>query len=415
MSRLDLDWIRGVAALAVLASHILLFYPVDGAPDWIQHAGRVGVEVFFVLSGFLISLSWATKPVLSDYLVRRAKRILPLMWVVMAVIFFVLTPIFLKWSLLDPRHWTVVLLHFLGLQSAIPVDIPGLFIGLPLWTLTIEICFYLVLPFWWKSFARNPAAWVVASLAIEVLWRAWAGSFVSSNGLSEQWALYLPLQLPGQAFGFSVGMLLAWMLLQARSRERSKVEFARGMLADAGVALPPITAAPVCRAEDRLVHFDTVGCDGVFHSTTMVVSPWAHFGVHETFLRRLVRHAGRILLIWPEDVPAWLGIRVGLIGLFAGTVFFGVLWESGASMLVFPFLAGLLIWSSSVLRSEPGVICHAMGFIGQVSYSIYLWHFPILFVLSRTTDMSFIWFAISGCLLSVLAAFLSFRFIEKLF
>lgn len=428
MKRLDLDWIRGLAAIGVLISHILLFYPSPGGVSVLQHAGRVGVEVFFVLSGLLISLSWAAKPSLPDYAARRACRILPLMWIVMAVVFFILTPIFWEWSLAAPEHWLAILMHFAGVQSMIPLDIPGLFIGLPLWTLTVEICFYIALPFLWKWFIRAPANWVIGSLVVEFAWRIGAEKFVAAHGLSEQWAIYLPLQLPGQAFGFAVGMLLAWMLLQIRAKESAAIGLANQWCERASLTLPINCGTPMIAHSQskQLCHADSFG-RGWVRGWSVEADPWERVAAHETPARWLIRQSGRMLGVWPENMMRWVGVRAGLVGLLAGIVYFPQLWESGASILVFPLTAGMLIWFTA---HTPQVHCAFVGekvehnfhallsFLGKISYSLYLWHFTVLFLLMRGTSgvgLSFEWFAISGIGLSVLVAGLSFYWIEKPF
>jgi peptidoglycan/LPS O-acetylase OafA/YrhL len=72
-----LDGLRGVAVLAVLAFHA----QVGGLPG-----GFLGVDVFFVLSGFLITDLLLRRPTgagtLSDFLARRARRLVPAMLVV---------------------------------------------------------------------------------------------------------------------------------------------------------------------------------------------------------------------------------------------------------------------------------------------------------------------------------------------
>ena len=72
-----LDGVRGVAVVAVLLFH-----------DDLLRGGYLGVDLFFVLSGFLLGLPFLAAvrglrpwPALGTYLIRRARRVLPALWV----------------------------------------------------------------------------------------------------------------------------------------------------------------------------------------------------------------------------------------------------------------------------------------------------------------------------------------------
>src|ERR1700761_3309458 len=93
----NLDFIRFAAALAVLISHC---YPISGEPfDFLQHwtgwltLGGVAVDVFFIVSGFLIAQSWARDPNAFRFLRNRALRILPALYVLILVSCLVVGPL----------------------------------------------------------------------------------------------------------------------------------------------------------------------------------------------------------------------------------------------------------------------------------------------------------------------------------
>ena len=96
--RPGLDVLRGVAATAVVVSHVAFVSGVVNPERWSSQVRLllprldVGVPIFFVLSGLLIARPFlravaddrpAPAPV--RYLLRRAARIYPLYWVVLAV------------------------------------------------------------------------------------------------------------------------------------------------------------------------------------------------------------------------------------------------------------------------------------------------------------------------------------------
>src|SRR4051812_48342221 len=103
--RLDaLDGLRGLAALGVLVLHVWMFSygdlhkPPKGLLDFVLGELRLGVQLFFVLSGFLIFRPFAAAaldgarrgPSLVRYAVRRAARILPGYWLALGASFLLL-------------------------------------------------------------------------------------------------------------------------------------------------------------------------------------------------------------------------------------------------------------------------------------------------------------------------------------
>jgi len=94
--RLDnIQALRGIAAVLVVFYHIALFlregaWPgVSGYPTGIWDQGWVGVDLFFVISGFI--MVWTTRDIqrgvgtAANFLWRRALRIYPLWWICAAV------------------------------------------------------------------------------------------------------------------------------------------------------------------------------------------------------------------------------------------------------------------------------------------------------------------------------------------
>src|SRR4051794_25499863 len=137
-----LDGVRGLAMALVFLHHVVVRDQdpvVDGA--WI------GVDLFFVLSGFLITVSMLSKPDLGDFLRRRFWRIAPAMVVFLAA--------YVLWSLgADDVHQRLVwafaaLTQWANVQGAIgPPFSPH--IG-HLWSLSAEVQFYVLWGacLWW--------------------------------------------------------------------------------------------------------------------------------------------------------------------------------------------------------------------------------------------------------------------------
>ncbi|MDI1443687.1 acyltransferase [Polyangium sp. 6x1] len=151
----QLDALRGVAILAVFVQHLgdrflpLVRASVEAnapAPlvPWILtvlHHAWWGVDLFFVLSGFSLGLSWIRsrgQPP-RDFLLRRAARILPAYWVALVV-----TLVFHRGVLGAPSFAASLAAHLLVLQGYVSPG--GIVIIGASWSLTTEACFYLVFP-----------------------------------------------------------------------------------------------------------------------------------------------------------------------------------------------------------------------------------------------------------------------------
>jgi peptidoglycan/LPS O-acetylase OafA/YrhL len=168
----ELDGLRGVAILAVVVAHY--FGEVShGVPA--LTAGWLGVELFFVLSGFLIGgilMDNRNSPNLfSTFYVRRAFRIVPIYYVVLTVVLLVSA------SLRVAHGWVPATmapaLYFTYVQNiamAASGTIDGFWL-LPTWTLAVEEQFYLLLPLLIYLLPRRYAVYlsIVAILSGPVL------------------------------------------------------------------------------------------------------------------------------------------------------------------------------------------------------------------------------------------------------
>ncbi|WP_295449170.1 acyltransferase [uncultured Thiodictyon sp.] len=137
--------LRGLAALLVVMLHSELELTVPGLPvfDWVtEHVvqrGNAGVDIFFVISGFIIAwiavLGRAAPEGPLEFAVRRFFRVAPVYWLLSAVYV----------SLFNPLGWTGLMtsLAFLptDAQSAPLYGSPALFVG---WSLNYEVFFYAV-------------------------------------------------------------------------------------------------------------------------------------------------------------------------------------------------------------------------------------------------------------------------------
>ncbi|HSO81946.1 acyltransferase [Thiocapsa sp.] len=252
-----LDGIRGLAILWVFAFHAnaLLVGSPSGTPlGWGQslaEKGMLGVQLFFVLSGFLLARPWMQAaeagtpyPGVRRFFARRARRIIPTYWVHLALLFGLILPILhggymiLRTDVGQANLWLhIPLLHFLH-----PGSSSSLGLNMALWSLSIEAQFYLLLPVLAPLFVRN--RFLVAlptALLVALLWKTYAPGWlmesvylnVSPSRLiffdpvsgrpgpfpSEMMRFFLERQLPGEIIAFALGMAAANLYTRLRSGE----------------------------------------------------------------------------------------------------------------------------------------------------------------------------------------------------
>ena len=147
----ELDGLRAIAVILVLINH---YVPTSIASMWrLKAVGWVGVDLFFVLSGFLITrilIETRTRETYyRDFYVRRTLRIFPLYYCVLVVIFSAM----LLWhhgaAYRELAHWGNPLWSWLYLENVQIVMLdkaPRAFSLVPLWSLHVEEQFYLLFP-----------------------------------------------------------------------------------------------------------------------------------------------------------------------------------------------------------------------------------------------------------------------------
>lgn len=148
--------LRFVAALLVIYGHSYAIAKLPGHEDLVQrllrftYAGGMGVDVFFVISGFLVTASYLNRRNWPEFMKARCLRIFPGLIVCLLAIAFLLGPFVTTLTpaeyLFGPELYTD-LLHSLTLH----LRLPGVFEHLPqqtvngsLWTLPPEFMLYLL-------------------------------------------------------------------------------------------------------------------------------------------------------------------------------------------------------------------------------------------------------------------------------
>ena len=167
-----LDGLRTLAVLAVVCTH--------AGAGWAD-GGYIGVDVFFVLSGYLITrLLDETQPTLREFYVRRLRRLTPqlaLMLAAFLVVFYTIQP--------GQPHYLDAALSILYLS-----DYGRAFWGYPLilghtWSLSVEEHFYLLWPLVFYRY-RPTVKMLAWGFIVATLWRvhfdSWGRFYFSFDG-----------------------------------------------------------------------------------------------------------------------------------------------------------------------------------------------------------------------------------------
>jgi peptidoglycan/LPS O-acetylase OafA/YrhL len=205
-----IDGLRGVAILMVLCCHHLYVNPKSGPAilflGQLFGTGGHGVELFFTLSGFLISwpfwkrkFAGAERAVPTGYARRRFWKIYPPL--ALSVIIF--TPIYIflhkDWSYLPiAAQWLA------GIAFILPVS--GKFNPV-MWTLVIEAQFYMVLPLIFlclKRISPKSSLWIITLLFLVV-----PAVFRALSGLSASFFPDINSHFPSTLDAFCLGILVA--------------------------------------------------------------------------------------------------------------------------------------------------------------------------------------------------------------
>lgn len=347
----DIEGLRALAILLVVAAHA----NVPGLAG-----GFVGVDVFFVLSGYLISglliqeIDASGDFRFAAFYARRLRRLVP------ALLFMLLVTCVLAWLLLIPLDqlgqakaasgaalWlSNFYFAFSNLNYFSPDAKSNLF--LHTWSLGVEEQFYIVWPLLimlvagaWQGAKRKPRT-TRLKIAMPVV-------FVLSLGLCLWWTSHAPhlafYMMPSRAWQFALGALVFAYFGSPREPESA-------------------SANPT--------------------------SP------------------GRIVL----SLAGWLGIAMILL---AAAILNDHTAYPGAWALL-PSIGAALAIAAGSTATRFGVdrllSLRFLQNLGRISYSWYLWHWPVLLLGATVVSMSSGWHRLGLVLLSLLFAVVSYRFVE---
>lgn len=241
-----LDGIRAVAIVVVLALHWLSWY----VP--LFHGGVVGVDLFFVLSGFIITtMLWRGSTGYGAFLRRRVVRLYPALLglVLGAIVLYAVVPSAPTDPVEVARRGVVVLTQTSSLWAAEQhgsLWLPGLQPFGQTWSLAVEWYFYLLWPA--AVLAARRRGWTARRLALVslvVAAAAYAGSLLLSPLSGTFWFYFGPTARCAELL---VGAALALLLLSGVRPRSSTLAAVLALVAIGAYSLlGPDGSSPVYR------------------------------------------------------------------------------------------------------------------------------------------------------------------------
>ncbi len=306
--RTDLEGLRGIAVAVVVAYH---------ASPALVPGGFIGVDIFFVLSGFLITTLLVREVAetggisLTQFWLRRARRILPASAVVLAATGIATAILSDPWQIPSARR-DIIYASLFALN----------------WRLASEGTDYL---------AQDDAPSVVLHF--------W------SLGIEEQFYIFWPVLL-----------LVCIYLLRGGGQDRQRQAFFR-----LAIALGLVSFLLSLYLTD--------------HN-----QPFAFFGTH-TRAWQLLAGATIALVLHTREAPTWaanpvLGLAA-LLALMGALALFSIDTQYPGIAAVVPVAAAcaIIVHGASLANGSSVVRMLSfkpLRFVGRVSYSWYLWHWPVL-------------------------------------
>jgi len=332
--------IRGVALLLVLFHHLggaAMWVPGHDVPRALYESAGHAVDVLFFTTGFLLFLPMVLRGAfgsLRSFAIRRFTRMGPPCYVCILLI-LVLFPLLSDAAVarISDRGLEDILIHVTFLQRELSPENQGFVVNSPLWSLSVDAAFYLLLPLIATTYLRHPLIGLAVMVMASATWRA---VFIQPDVVDPVQAdmLRFLVQPPLFLADFASGMTAAWAFVRLRERGWALVH-------------PRLTVAAALGALAVLLVLAYIGGSNL---------PY-HLGVFQD--------PGAVRMLLP------------------------------LALLVFVVAASLApAWAQRPLANRP------LSWFAEISYSVYLYHYPIIFLgiftlgISRDGNFPWLWTAV---------------------
>jgi len=236
-----LDGFRGLAALTVVLYHVVYGAGLpalgNGSIRNVFMSGYMGVDFFFVISGFVLFLPTVLNAGrfgnVRAYAIRRAARIIPAYYMVL-VAAVLLQPLLtdkgtaLPWDSGSGAFSFLLHLSFLQHTVGLLRLYPEGFVVLGVvWTLTLEAMFYVALPLVSSWYFRHPFVGFAIALGASMAWKlsvmhaSFSVGWLPATASPKLLRLILVIQFPTFLAQFAAGMTAAWLFVRWRNSEKS--------------------------------------------------------------------------------------------------------------------------------------------------------------------------------------------------
>lgn len=336
---------RALAAMAVFATHFWYFSLQDkfgeSSFSFLFSEAHIGVDLFFLLSGFLVFLSFVRTEKTMIFFEKRFLRVLPLFYTILLIIFL----------LGRNFSWEKVKILFLQLGFVHTFFIAqNDSILRTSWSLEAEMFFYLSLPllaFVARRRIKDFFALLAVGSILSFLYRICIYTLQFSLDWNWQKTFFIMENFFGHFDQFSLGILIAlfWIFVKQKSKK------------------------------------------------------WQRFRIYFVI-------SGIAIVLIAMKIFALLGGDMEFRKVLWAAIFLRTIVAFGFFLLIIGFLCFRITRIPRILAP--------INFLGEISYGIYLWHLPILSVLTpRIPNPVLGFFAVFGSTLIVSSA--SYFLIERPF